>query len=170
MKITPLDVRQKQFAGKFRGLDPKAVQDFLELLATELEELVKESVGLKDEIKKRGQRIDEYRERERTLQETMITAQKASDDIKESAKRQAEIIVSEAELQAEKIVQTAHGRLVQILDEIGELKRQRAQFESGVRSVVESHLKLLEVFAEQAKPHVPENVEFISKKAKEGQG
>ena len=170
MKITPLDVRQKQFTGKFRGLDPTAVQDFLELLAGELEELVKESLTLKDELKKRGQRIDEYREREKTLQETMITAQKASDDIKEAAKRQAEIIVAEAELQAERIVQTAHTRLVQILDEIGELKRQRAQFEAGVRSLVEAELKLLEVFAEQSKPHVIENIEFISPKAKEGQG
>ena len=170
MKITPLDVRQKQFAGKFRGLDPTAVQDFLELLAAELEELVKESLTLKDEIKKRGQRIDEYREREKTLQETMITAQKASDDIKEAAKRQAEIIVSEAELQAERIIHTAHTRLVQILDEIGELKRQRAQFEAGVRSLVEAEMKLLEVFAADTKPHMPENIEFISPKLKEGQG
>jgi cell division initiation protein len=168
MKITPLDVRQKQFPGKLRGLDPKAVQDFLELLAGELEELVKESLTLKDELKRRGQRIDEYREREKTLQETMISAQKASDDIKEAAKRQSEIIISEAELQAERIVQTAHTRLVQILDEIGELKRQRAQFEAGVRSLVDAELKLLEVFSSQAAPHVPENIEFLTPKAKEG--
>lgn len=121
---------------------------------------------LKDDLKRRGQRIDEYREQEKTLQETMIAAQQASDDIRDAAKRQAEIAISEAELQAERIVQGAHTRLVQILDEIAELKRQRAQFEAGVRSLVEAELKLLEVFQSQQGPHVPKNIEFLSPKGR----
>jgi cell division initiation protein len=166
MKITPLDIRQKQFPRKLRGLDPKEVRTFLELVEGDLEEIVRENIQLKDDLKRRGQRIDEYREQEKTLQETMIAAQQASDDIRDSAKRQAEIVVSEAELQAERIVQGAHTRLVQILDEIAELKRQRAQFEAGVRSLVEAELKLLEVFASQTGPHVPKNFEFLSPKGR----
>jgi cell division initiation protein len=166
MKITPLDIRQKQFPRAFRGLDAKEVRAFLELLEGDLEELVRENMQLKDELKRRGQRIDEYREQEKTLQETMIAAQQASGDIRDSAKRQAEIAVSEAELQAERIVQGAHTRLVQILDEIAELKRQRAQFEAGVRSLVEAELKLLEVFQSQQAPHVPKNIEFLSPKGR----
>jgi cell division initiation protein len=169
MKITPLDVRQKQFPLKLRGLDPKAVSDFLELLASALEDLVRENIQLKDEIKKRGQRIEEYRDREKTLQETMVTAQRASDDIKEAAKRQAEIIVSEAELQAERVVQGAHTRMVEILEEIAELKRQRAQFEAGVRSLVEAQLKLLEVFESQSGSHLSDKIEFLAKKGREGE-
>src|SRR5262249_34164347 len=102
----------------------------------------------------------------KTLQETMIAAQQASDDIRDGAKREAEIIISEAELQAERIVQGAHTRLVQILDEISELKRQRAQFEAGVRSLVEAELKLLEVFQSQQGPHVPKNIEFLTPKGR----
>jgi cell division initiation protein len=166
MKVTPLDIRQKQFPRKLRGLDPKEVRGFLELLEGDLEELVRENMQLKDDLKKRGQRIEEYREQEKTLQETMIAAQHASDDIRDSAKRQSEIVVSEAELQAERIVQGAHTRLVQILDEIAELKRQRAQFEAGVRSLVEAELKLLEVFQSQQGPHVPKNIEFLSPKGR----
>jgi len=162
MKITPLDIRQKQFPRKLRGLDPKEVQGFLELVEGEMEELVRESLQLKDDLKRKTQRIEEYREQEKILQETMVAAQQASDDIRDSAKRQAEIVVSEAELQAERIVQGAHTRLVQILDEIGELKRQRAQFEAGVRSLVDAELKLLEVFQSQSGPHVPKNIEFLS--------
>jgi cell division initiation protein len=166
MKITPLDIRQKQFPRKVRGLDPKEVQGFLELVESEMEELVRESIQLKDDVKRKQQRIDEYREQEKTLQETMVAAQHASDDIRDSAKREAEILVSEAELQAERIVQGAHTRLVQILDEIGELKRQRAQFEAGVRSLVEAELKLLEVFQSQPGPHVPKNIEFLAPKVR----
>ena len=166
MKITPLDIRQKQFPRRFRGLDPREVRGFLELVVADLEELVRENMQLKDDLKKRAQRIDEYREQEKTLQETMIAAQQASDDIRDSAKRQAEIAISEAELQAERIVQGAHTRLVQILDEIAELKRQRAQFEAGVRSLVEAELKLLEVFQSQTGPHVAKNIEFLAPKSR----
>ena len=165
MKLTPLDIRQKQFKSGFRGLDPKDVEAFLDLVASELEELAKEHQVLKDELSRRSLKIDEYREREKTLQETMVAAQKVAEDMKQAAKKQAEIVVSEAELQAEKIVQGAHQRLVQIVSEINELKRQRTQFESQVRSVIESHMKLLETFASAAPgPKIDDNVAFLAKK------
>ncbi len=169
MKVTPLDIRQKQFRRRLRGLDPKEVEAFLDLVAAEFEEVVRETLAAKDEIRRKSARIEEFREREKTLQETMVTAQKATEDIKQAAKRQAEIVVSEAELEAERIVQGAHARLLQLVDEIGELKRQRAQFEAGIRSIVDAQLKLLEVFQSAAPtPKIGENVEFLpAKKAAE---
>jgi cell division initiation protein len=166
MKVTPLDIRQKQFPRRLRGLDPKEVEAFIELVGSDFEEVIRENLTLKDEIQRQKERIEEYRERERTLQETMVTAQRITEDLKDAAKRQAEVVVSGAELQAERIIQNAHTRMVQILDEIAELKRQRSQFESGVKSLVEAHLKLLEVFKGQPPAaHIGENVEFFSKKA-----
>ncbi|MBS2030133.1 MAG: DivIVA domain-containing protein [Deltaproteobacteria bacterium] len=162
MKLTPLDIRQKQFKTGFRGLDPKDVEAFLDLVASEFEELAKENLFIKDEISRKALKIDEYRDREKTLQETMVAAQKVAEDMKEAAKKQAEIVVSEAELQAEKIVQGAHQRLVEIVSEISELKRQRTQFESQVRSVIESHQKLLETFSSPAKAE--DNVAYFAKK------
>lgn len=165
MKVTPLDIRQKQFRVRVRGLDPKEVEAFLELAAAEFEEVIRENIALKDDLKRKINRLEEFHEREKALQETMVTAQKVSGEIKDTAKRQAEVVISEAELQAEKIVQGAHTRLVQVLDEISELKRQRAQFEANIRSAVEAQLKLLEVFQGQpAQPaRIGENVEFLQK-------
>jgi cell division initiation protein len=168
MKVTPLDIRQKQFGSKWRGADPKEIEAFLELLAQELEDVIRENIALKDEMKRKNARIEEYRDREKTLQETMITAQRVTDDLKEAAKRSAEVIVSQAELQAEKIVAGAHSRMIQILDEIGELKRQRSQLTSGIRSLLDAELKLLDVFKDEASPRIPENVEFLTPKAREG--
>jgi cell division initiation protein len=168
VKVTPLDVRQKQFAGKLRGIDAKEVEAYLELLAQELEDLVRENIALKDDLKRKNARIEEYRDREKTLQETMITAQRITDDLKDAAKRSAEVIVSEAELQAEKIVQGAHTRMIQIIDEIGELKRQRTQLTSSLRSMIDAELKLLDVFNEEAAQRLPENVEFLAAKVREG--
>ncbi len=163
MKITPLDIQQKQFRRVLRGHDRQEVEAFLALVASEFEALVKEALALREETQRKDEIISEYRSRERSLQETLITAQKASEEIREAARKEAEIAISEAELQAEKIVQGAHSRFLRIVDDINELKRQRVQFEASVRSVVESHLKLLEAFHA---PAAEEPVEFAAARKK----
>ncbi len=148
MQITPLDITQKSFRKTWRGVDRQEVEAFLSLVATEFEALVKEVQALRQDVRRKEEDLVELRGRERALQETMITAQKACEEIREAARKEAEITLSEAELQAEKIVQSAHQRYLKILEDIGELKRQRVQFESSVRSIAESHLKLLASFGE----------------------
>ena len=166
MKITPLDIRQKRFANAFRGFERREVEAFLELVATEFEEVVKENISLKEEQKRLLSRIEQYQERERTLQETMVTAQRISEDVKSAAKKEAEIILADAEHQAEKIVQGAHQKLVQVIEDINELKRQRVQFESQVRSVIDAHAKLLDTFGPTAneRERIEDNVEFLARK------
>jgi len=165
MKITALDIRQKQFKGSLRGHDPREVEAFLDLLASEFEDLVKENIALKEEMRRKQQRIDEYREREKTLQETMVTAQKSSEDMKAAAKKEAELVIADAELQAEKIVADAQHKLVQIVDDINELKRQRVQFEAQLKSIVEGHLKLLEAFrSSPSAVKIEEIVTFLAAK------
>jgi cell division initiation protein len=158
MNITPLDITQKQFRKVLRGLDPEEVEAFLALVAAEFEALVKENVTLREEGGRKADEIAEHRGRERALQETLIAAQKASEEIRDAARKEAEITISDAELQAEKIVQGAHARFLRIVDDINELKRQRVQFESGIRTLVESHVKLLEAFREPARE---EAVQFM---------
>jgi cell division initiation protein len=94
MKITPLDIRQKRFESAFRGFSAREVEAFLELLAGEFEELVKENIALKEELRRTQSRLEVHAERERTLQETMVTAQRISEDIKEAAKKEAEIRIA----------------------------------------------------------------------------
>src|SRR5512134_2346943 len=151
MNITPLDITQKQFRKVFRGLDPEEVEAFLGLVAVEFEALVKDVMALREDNQRKAEEIIDFRGRERALQETLVTAQKASEEIRETARKEAEITISDAELQAEKIVQGAHARFLRIVDDINELKRQRVQFEANVRTLVESHLKLIEAFHEPAR-------------------
>jgi cell division initiation protein len=166
MKITPLDIRQKRFETGMRGFDRTEVELFLELVAVEFEEVVKENISVKQELQRASMRIDEYQERERALQETMVTAQRISEDVRAQAKKEAEIIVAEAEHQAEKIVHTAHQKLVQVVEDINELKRQRIQFESQVRGVIDGHLKLLEHFRRGTEwERTDEESAFLSHKA-----
>lgn len=150
MRITPLDITQKAFGRAFRGLDPQEVEAFLAIVASEFEGLVKVVQTLRDDARRKDEEIAELRSRERALQETMITAQKACEEIRDSARKEAEITLSEAELQAEKIVQSAHQRYLRVVDDVNEVKRQRVQFEASLRSLVDAHTKLLDTFSEAA--------------------
>ncbi len=167
MKFTPLDIRQKRFETSFRGYAARDVQGFLELLAAEFEDVVRENIGLKEELKRTQVELERHLERERALQQTLVTAQRVSEDLRDAAKKEAEIVVAEAELQSEKIVHAAHQKLVQVVDDINELKRQRARFESELRSLVSGHLKLIEAVAPpdvEAPVRVDDNVSFLAPK------
>ena len=165
MNITPLDITQKHFRRVFRGFDREEVEAFLALVAVEFEALVKDNMTLREENARQRDEIADHRSRERALQETLVTAQKASEEIREAARKEAEITLSDAELQAEKIVQGAHARFLRIVDDINELKRQRVQFEAAIRSHVESHVKLLEAFQEPA----TEPVRYMPARKKAGE-
>jgi len=154
MKMTPLDIRQKRFEREMRGYSRREVEGFLELTAAEFEEVVKENIGLKEELKRVGARLEHHLEREKTLQETMVTAQRISEDVKATARKEAEVIVAEASLQAEKIVAGANHKLTELVADINELKRQRVQFESQLGALIDSHRKLLETFKLSAGPDV----------------
>lgn len=177
MRITPLDIQQKQFRrSTFRGLEAEDVQQFLELIRSEFEDLVKENNALKDELRRRMAEIEDYREREKTLKDTMMTAQRISEDIKVAAKKDAELVLSEAQLQADKIIQGAHARLVSVVEEINELRRQRVTYESGLKALLESHRKLLDITVEasQEQSRRDEKVQILTtakkKKAAGGGG
>jgi len=164
MNLTPLDILQRKFANRWRGLDAREVKDFLEIIASELEELIRENRFLEEELKKANNALATYRERENTLKETMITAQKVTQDMKNNVKKEAEIILSEANLEAEKIVQTAHRRAAELADEITGLKRQRIQFESELRHILTLHLKMLDADkeAKAEKEQLEEKIKYLT--------
>lgn len=148
MKITPLDVEQKQFRVRFRGFDVREVDIFLEQMAHELKTLISENENQQKEIERLRSEIEEYKGREEAFKEAMINSQKALDDMRTNAGKEAELIVAEAEMKAEKILSTTHTRLTQLHEDISELKRQRMQLEVELGSILEAHKKLLEMSTE----------------------
>ena len=150
MKLTPLDIQQQQFRSGLWGFDTKEVDAFLELIAGEFERLIRENNAVRDQLRQREAEVDGHRTREQTLKETMVTATRMADDIRDNAKKEADIIVARAEAQGEQIVQNAHSRLVRVLEDLDELRRQKAQLEASLRSVIDSHRKLLDTMSDRA--------------------
>ena len=144
MNITPLDIQQQQFKGKMLGgLDPNDVDSFLQMVASEMESLIRENSELKDQVRKFTQQLEEFSQREVTLRETMLAAQKVTEEMKANAQKEAHLTVSEAELKGERIVAEAENRLLQLNNQVYEIKRQKLQFETNLKSLVEAHLKML---------------------------
>ena len=149
MKLTPLDIQQQQFRTALSGFDKKEVDALLDLVASSFEELLHENNRFQAEVRRLESSLDDYREREKALKETMITATRISEDIKEGARKESQIVIGQAEMQAEQIIHNAHQRLLRIMEDIDELKRQKAQFESGLSSMLKSHEKLLKAMSER---------------------
>lgn len=145
MSLTPLDIQQQQFRVRFRGFDIREVDRFLEQLAEHQTLLQGENKALKEELRRLKLENQGYKEREETFKRAMLNSQKVLEQMKDNARKSAEIIIADAEVKAEKILNRAHNRLSQLHEDIAELKRQRMQIEVQIRSVIESHAKLLEI-------------------------
>ena len=169
MRLSPLDIQSQQFRTKLKGYDTREVETFLELAASEFEELIRENGKLKEKLARLSNQYEELKQREQTLKETMMTAQKITEDMKSSARKEAEIILKEAELRAERMVEDAHRKLALVNDQITEVKRIRAQFEVAVKSAASSHLKMLQITSEALDAEVgrEENVKYLVSKEKD---
>ncbi len=144
MRITPLDIQQKQFPVKFRGFDIEEVYAFLELVREEMEDLIRENGNLKEQIQRLESQLKEYRDMESTLRETLMTTQQIVEEYRNNAKREAEMIIKEAELKAEKMLMEAQEKAIKIHEDIMDLKGIRQHFKEELRRLIESHLRMLE--------------------------
>ena len=143
MRITPIEIQQHQFKSRLLGYDSSAVDHFLEILADEMERLHKQNHELKETLARTRTALEQMKDREKALQETLMTAQQVTDELKSNARKESEVLLVEAKLQGEQIVRAAEERRIQLINEIQEVKRQKISFESSLRALVESHLKLL---------------------------
>lgn len=145
--ITPLDVRKKKgdFAKAMRGYAPQEVDTFLDLVAERMEELVKELLTLRERTALLQAQADAQTARERAVQEALVSAQTLRDDIREQARREADLIKREADAQAQRVVGDAERLVVERRTVLDELERKRARFLKAFRQLLERELDLIVV-------------------------
>jgi len=166
MKITPIDISGQRFAKKMRGYDQEEVRSFLNLVSGEFEKLVIEKNALKEELAQVRASISDYKERERILKETLVTAQKLAEDIKEEARKEARLIHKEAELRGAQVIDQAAHKVSELEAVIQSLRVERDAFEHRVRSAVEQHLRILDMHRKE--DEVEDRLRFMKKPAAGG--
>ncbi len=165
MKISPLEIKKQEFKTSIAGYDKSEVRAFLDLIRAEVEGLIRENAILKDELKEAMRKIEEYREKEKILQETLIAAREMKDEIIDRARKEAEIIVAEAEVKARRVLEDAHRKVAEISAEINELKRQRKEFLTKFKQLIEYYGLLL---YEKEEESSRDNISYLGNKEDNG--
>lgn len=145
MAVNRIDLLNHSFSRVLRGYDPDEVENLLQEAADTLGRLGDERVRLANLVASLEERVANQNERENSLRETLLVLQRVTEDMKVGAQKQSQLIIEAAQNRAENITNQANLRLARILDEISEARKLKAQFEFKVRSVIEGHLKLLEL-------------------------
>ncbi|MBN1151235.1 DivIVA domain-containing protein [candidate division WOR-3 bacterium] len=144
MGITPLEIRKMEFKKSFRGFDVQEVQSFLEIVADQLEGLNRENMSIKEQLRSLEQRLDDYKSMESTLQSTLTSAQKTSEQIRKNAEQESDLIIQNAKLQAETIMEKARSQVVEITSEISALNTHKVSIKAQIKGFLEAQLKAIE--------------------------
>jgi cell division initiation protein len=156
MRVSPTDIRQQSFTVRlFRGFDPEEVDAFLEDVAEDLEFAIKENTALREQLTAMEERMRAVGEREKILQETLVATQRVTEEMKEAANREAGLHLREAELQVEKIVESARSEEARILSDVQMLKRTRRQLVEEIRSTLETYQRWLTEFSGESGDATP---------------
>jgi len=153
MKISPIDIQQQQFKSRPFGYEKAGVDRFLELLAEELERLIRENIDLMEELARDKTSLAEMRDREENLKQTLVTTQKLTDELKSSARREVDVMMAEAEVKAERLMHNAEERRQELINELQEIKRQKIDFEVSLRGLLEKHIRMLDLNAVAIEQH-----------------
>ena len=141
MKLTPMDINNKEFKRGLRGYNPEEVDEFLDEVVENYEELYKDNSKLREKVATLTEQIEHYSKIESTIQNTLVLAQNAADQAKSSAEKEAELVVKNANETAQRIVDKAHADVIQINDEYDRVKQEFIKFRAKFRNFINTQLE-----------------------------
>jgi len=143
IKVTPIDIQQKRFHVAFRGYDKTEVEMFLDLVRDEMEALMREVEEIRDFRQSYDQRLRELNEREETVKNTMLMTQKLMEDQKDNARREAALIIKDADVRSLQIVANAQEEKVRLNAELQDLRRRKHHFLQDLKKIVQMHQEMV---------------------------
>jgi cell division initiation protein len=161
MKISPMDIQRQEFARALRGYDREEVRTYLNIVAEEVAALQRERDSFDQQVQNMQGLLDEHRQREAILKNTLLTAQRVSEEIREVARKQSESTVKEAEMQADRLLELAQGRAHEVERGILELRAQRTALRTDIRSVLTRLTHLLDL---QEEAELEDNLRFLKRR------
>lgn len=144
MKVSPLDIRKQSFKRTLRGVDPEEVRMFLELVASEYEKVVQDNAMMAEKLSYQEERLDEYRQLEKSLRNSLVTAERITAESREASDREAERIIGDAQKRAERILEDSRERLQRLVQEVESLRNKKEVYVRRFRTMIESQLGVLQ--------------------------
>ena len=149
MNVSPLDLRHQRFRAAFRGFDQVEVTAFLAAVADDYEQALRETDRLRQDLARIEAVLNEHREHEKNLRNTLMTAQKLSEDIRVNAEHQAQTIIKEAESRSDLLLQKTQARLEDVQREIDGLRLKRRDVEASIEATIASLRNAIDFVHEQ---------------------
>ncbi len=146
MRITPLDVRKQEFKKVVRGLDPEEVYAFLATVADEYETVLTDNRQLRDRVLELDDKVVEYRNMEKTLRDTLMTAERVMAEARDNARKEAELILRDAKVQAQQDSQNTAIQAEALKIQLRELRSQRDAFLARLRGLAEAQIGMVDSF------------------------
>ena len=166
MRITPLDIRKQEFRKTMRGLDSDEVHAFLGTVADEYEAVLSDNKRLREHIVQLEERLKEFKSMETNLRNTLMTAEKITADARENARKEADLIVRGAEVDATRSADAIRAHTQQLRREILELKKHKDNYVTRLRTLLDSHRNIVDGFEEDF-AEVDSEIEAIGKKVEQ---
>lgn len=141
--LTPMDIQNKEFKKGLRGYKEDEVDEFLDEIMLHYERLYKENSELKEKIENAHNQVEQYKNIEETLKNTLIIAQNTAEDVKGNALKKSNLIIEEAEIQAKEIIRKANRDVDDIRSEYEEVKKQMEIFKTRYKTLLQSQLESL---------------------------
>lgn len=161
MRLSPSDVQRQSFGVKFRGFDPDEVRAFLAAVAEEMAQLQRHKDEIEQQLRHLEQIVNEHREREAILKNTLLTAQKVAEDIRENARREADMAVKQAEIQGDRLLELAQARAHEVDSGILELRVHRTGLRTDIRALITRLTHLLDL---QEEAELADNLRFLKRR------
>ena len=143
MPLTPLDIHNKEFGRKLRGYDEDEVNEFLDQVIKDYEALIRENKDMQNQIAAMQDKLGHFATIEETLSKTIIVAQEAADEVRNNAKKEAQLIIKEAEKNADRIINESLAKSRKIALEMEELKKQASIYRTRFKTLLEAQLEML---------------------------
>ncbi|CAH1196048.1 MULTISPECIES: DivIVA domain-containing protein [Paenibacillus] len=143
MPLTPLDIHNKEFSRRIRGYDEDEVNEFLDQVIKDYESVIRENKELHNQLLTIQERLDHFVNIEESLSKTILVAQEAADDVKNNSKKESQLIIKEAEKNADRIINEALSKSRKVAIETEELRKQASIYRTRFRTLVEAQLELL---------------------------
>ena len=141
MKLTPMDINNKEFKREHRGYNPEEVDEFLDEVIENYEQLYKDNSKLKEKITLANEQIEHYKKIESTIQNTLLLAQNAADQAKTSAEKEADMVVKNANETAQRILDKSHNDVLELNDEYEKMKQEFIKFRAKFRNFMNTQLQ-----------------------------
>lgn len=142
--LTPVDIQNKTFEVKFRGYSTEEVDNFMDMLTKDYETLYQENIALKDKITLLTNAVEQYKQMEETLQNSIVLAQATGENIKKSADENAKNILKAAEVKGEEIIRDANGQLAELKGQISGMKTEVESYKSRIKGICNGLLEMLD--------------------------